>query len=136
MFRLPSSFDSAPLRKPWKRGIAVGRAYDLLRADLQEHLRFLQREIGYEWCRFHAVFHDDIGIVTRDANGQLVYRWHQLDKIYDFLLSVGLKPFVELNSMPSALASSTQTMFFYKMNISPPRDYSEWEALVEAFTRH
>lgn len=136
MLQITSHSDGAPLRKPWKRGIAVGRAYDLLRADLQEHLRFLQRTIGYDWCRFHAVFHDDMGIVKRDDNGQLAYRWHQLDKVYDFLLSIGLKPFVELNPMPSALASGTQTMFFYQMNVSPPRDYDEWEALVEAFARH
>ena len=75
-----------PLRQPWKRGIAVGRAYELLRADLLEHLAYLQREIGYEYCRFHALFHDDMGVVTRDADGHLRFHWHHVDKVYDALL--------------------------------------------------
>ncbi|HEX8835200.1 MAG TPA: hypothetical protein VF719_13415 [Abditibacteriaceae bacterium] len=131
-----SNSSGAPLRQPWKRGIAVGRAYELLRTDLIEHLRFLQREIGYEYCRFHALFHDDMGVVTRDANGRLHYRWHHVDKIYDALLELGLKPFVELNPMPEALASGTQKMFFYRMNVTPPASYEEWGELVENFGRH
>jgi xylan 1,4-beta-xylosidase len=124
------------LSRPWKNCIAVGRAYDLLRADLQAHLAWLQREIGFRSCRFHAIFHDDVGVVRRDADGALVYQWHQLDKIYDALLGLGLKPFVELNPMPAALASGSQTMFHYRMNVTPPARWSEWYDLVRAFTLH
>lgn len=46
-------------------------------------------------------------------------------KVYVFLLSVGLHPFVELNPIPEALASS-KTMFYYKMNVTPPKNYDEW----------
>lgn len=127
---------SAPLKMPWKNCISVGRAYDLTRDDLLEHLRFLQQEIGYKYCRFHALFHDDMNVVSRDANGQLIYRWHHIDKVYDSLLAMGLRPFVELNPMPSALASGTQKMFHYAMNVTPPADYSEWQSLVFNFTRH
>jgi xylan 1,4-beta-xylosidase len=125
-----------PMRRPWKNGIAVGRAYDLSRADLLDHLRWLQREVGFRSCRFHAVFHDDMAIVRRVADGSLVYQWHHLDKVYDALLSIGLKPFVELNPMPGALASGTQTMFHYQMNVTPPSDWREWYDLVRAFTAH
>lgn len=127
---------SAPLRRPWKNGIAVGRAYDLTRADLLEHLRWLQREVGFRACRFHAVFHDDMAVVRRRKDGSLVYQWHHVDKVYDALLALGLKPFVELNPMPAALASGTQTIFHYKMNVTPPRDWQEWHDLVSAFTAH
>lgn len=116
--------------------IAVGRAYDLMRADLREHLAALQREMGYKYCRFHAVFHDDMKVVTRRPDGSLRFHWHHVDKIYDFLLSIELRPLVELNPMPSALASGSRTMFFYKMNVTPPRDWSEWGQLVESFARH
>jgi len=125
-----------PLRKPWKNGIAVGRAYELLRRDVLDHLRFLQETIGYRHCRFHGLFHDEMAVVTRLADGTLAFRWHQIDKIFDSLLEIGLRPFVELNPMPAALASGTDTMFDWRMNITPPRDFAEWEALVEAFARH
>lgn len=127
---------SSSFRHPWRFCISVGRAYDLMRADLREHLTALQREIGYRYCRFHAVFHDDMKVVTRRADGSLQFHWHHVDKIYDFLLGIGLRPLVELNPMPAALASGTQTMFYYKMNVTPPRDWSEWSRLVEEFARH
>jgi len=61
---------------------------------------------------------------------------HHVDKIYDVLLDMGLKPFVELNPMPEALASGTTTMFYYKMNVTPPRLFEEWGMLVEKFIEH
>jgi xylan 1,4-beta-xylosidase len=131
-----SDHSGPPLQMPWKRGIAVGRAYDLLRTDLIEHLRLLQREIGYGYCRFHALFHDDMGVVSRGSDGQLLFRWHHIDKIYDSLLELGLRPFVELNPMPAALASGKQKMFHYAMNVTPPASYEEWGQLVESFARH
>ena len=136
MIQIDSTRTSAPLSRPWKNGIAVGRAYDLTRADVLDHLRWLQREVGFRTCRFHAVFHDDMAIVQRRRDGTLVYQWHHLDKVYDSLLALGLKPFVELNPMPAALASGPDTMFYYKMNITPPREWSEWFDLVRAFTAH
>jgi xylan 1,4-beta-xylosidase len=136
MITLTPKTVSAPLRRPWKNGIAVGRAYDLMHADLLEHLGWLQRKIGFRSCRFHAVFHDDMAVVRRRQDGSLIYQWHNVDKVYDSLLALGLKPFVELNSMPAALASGTQTMFHYAMNVTPPRDWVEWHDLVRAFTAH
>ncbi|MDZ4787733.1 MAG: hypothetical protein SH807_02225 [Blastochloris sp.] len=124
------------LRHPWRKCIAVGRAYDLMRSDLRQHLADLQRELRFSYCRFHALFHDDMNVVRRDAEGQLVYSWRHVDEVYDFLLSIGLKPFVELNPMPAALASGDQKMFYYEMNVTPPKIYGEWSALVEAFTHH
>jgi xylan 1,4-beta-xylosidase len=136
MIHIDPTRQSPPLRRPWKNGIAVGRAYDLTRADLLEHLRWLQKEIGFRTCRFHAVFHDDMAVVRRRRDGSLVYQWHHVDKVYDSLLALGLKPFVELNPMPAALASGPDTMFHYRMNITPPREWSEWQDLVRAFTAH
>lgn len=130
------SVSRGPLRKPWKNCIAVGRAYELLREDLLAHLDWLQREVGFRSSRFHAVFHDDVGIVKKTRNGRIYYCWNQLDKIYDALLARGLRPFVELNPMPSALASGPARIMHYNMNVSPPAQWEAWGALVEAFARH
>ncbi len=126
----------APFLQPWRNAIAVGRAFDLTRADLLDHLRLLQREVGFRTCRFHAVFDDDMQVVLRRPDGSLAFQWRNVDQVYDALLAMGLKPFVELNPMPTALSSGTQTMFWYKMNVTPPKDFGEWEQLIEAFARH
>lgn len=124
------------LRMPWRNAIAVGRAYDLVRADLRAHLSTLQRAFGYRYCRFHAVFDEDMDVVVRRPDGSIAYQWHHVDQVYDALLAMGLRPFVELNAMPKALASGTQEMFWYRINVTPPRAWGEWEDLVHAFARH
>jgi xylan 1,4-beta-xylosidase len=114
----------------------VGRAYELLRSDLQEHLRFLQKEFGYRYIRFHGSFHDDMAIVHEETNGEFVYRWTQLDHVYDFLVDAGFDPIVEINPMPTPLASGEDTFFWYKMNVTPPADTSEWERFLQAYIQH
>ncbi|AMJ65163.1 hypothetical protein AXW84_06785 [Hymenobacter sp. PAMC 26628] len=65
-----------------------------------------------------------------------MYNWQYIDKLYDFLLSIKVKPFVELSFMPSALRSTDQTVFWWKANVSPPKSYPKWEALITALVRH
>lgn len=136
MITLQPQAGLGPLRMPWRNAIAVGRAFDLVRSDLLEHLRYLQREVGYRYCRFHGLFHDDMNVVRRRPEGGLAYQWFHVDQVFDALQGVGLRPFVELNPMPAALASGTQTMFHYKMNVTPPASWEEWGDLVESFARH
>lgn len=125
------------LTMPWRNCIAVGRANNLLRADILEHLAYAQKEIGYKYGRFHAIFDDEMNVVQRDLQTKsLIFNWHQVDKVYDALLKLGIRPFVELNPMPAVMASGTQTMFNYKMNVTPPSSYDEWQLLVETFTKH
>ncbi len=125
------------LQMPWRNCIAVGRANNLLRADLLEHLAYAQKVMGYRYCRFHAIFDDEMDVVRRDEKtGKLIFQWHQVDKVYDALLKMGIRPFVELNPMPKVMASGTQTMFHYNMNVTPPKSYDEWQLLVSAFTSH
>lgn len=96
---------SRPFRRPWKNTIATGRASLHLRNDLQQNLSILQREIGYRYCRFHGIFHDDMAVVARRKDGSLAFRWAQIDKVLDSLRDLGLRPHVELSSMPVALAT-------------------------------
>jgi xylan 1,4-beta-xylosidase len=135
MIHLPGT-TTAPLKHAWKEGLSVGAAHELLREDLRQHLRLLQREIGYRHLRFHASFHDDVGVVHREADGSLRYTWSQLDKIYDAIVEAGFDPIVELNPMPKALASGETTFFWFKMNVTPPKDYAEWGAFIQAMVAH
>ncbi|MCC5847649.1 MAG: hypothetical protein JJU29_06085 [Verrucomicrobia bacterium] len=125
-----------PLTHAWKGCICQGTATEILRADVQDHLRFLQKELGYKAIRFHASYHDDLGVVERAADGTLVFNWALLDKVYDVLVELGFDPIVELNPMPACIASGDNTFFFYKMNVTPPKLMSEWEELVTATVCH
>ncbi len=56
------------------------------------------------------------------------------DSIIDFLLSVNMKPFLELGFLPEVLTSGQTTVFHYKGHTSPPDDWDAWAWLVEEFT--
>ena len=116
--------------------VGAGRANEGLRADWQRQLRQVRAECGFRYIRFHGLFCDDMGVYQEDRQGRSVYNWQYVDELFDFLQGIGMKPFVELGFMPSALASGPQTIFWYKANVTPPKDYAKWAAFIAAFVRH
>lgn len=116
---------------------AVGADFPgtLRRADSQAQLKTAVDELGFRTLRFHAIFHDALKTVSRDASGQYQFDFTGIDALYDDLLAKGIKPFVELGFTPEAMATSPQTIFYWKGNTSHPQA-EPWAALVEAFTRH
>ncbi len=85
--------------------------------------------------RFHGILSDKMGTLTCQQ-GKLLYSFFNGDSIVDFLLSIGMRPFVELSFMPATLASGTTTVFRYQGNVTPPRDYREWATLIGKLVRH
>ena len=59
-----------------------------------------------------------------------------IDVLFDFLHSIGMKPFVELGFMPNALASGKQTIFWWRGNVTPPKDYDKWAGLIDNLVQH
>jgi xylan 1,4-beta-xylosidase len=70
------------------------------------------------------------------SSGDITYSFHNVDLLFDFLLSIDMKPFIEIGFMPTALASGPETCFFYKGNVTAPSEYDEWSAFVKAFVIH
>ena len=66
----------------------------------------------------------------------MLYSFFNADQIFDFLLSIGMRPFVELSFMPTALSSGDQTVFHYRANVTPPRDYAQWSVLIRKLVGH
>ena len=131
--------DFANVRGPTNRMynfcVGAGRANEGLRADWQRQLRKARQDCGFRYIRFHDLFNDDMGVYFEDK-GRPVYNWQYVDELFDFIHEIGMKPFIELGFMPKALASGSQTIFWYRGNVTPPKDYQKWEALVAAFVRH
>ena len=93
-------------------------------------------ELGVRAVRAHAILHDDLG-VYREVDGQPVIDFAGIDRIYDRVLELGLRPIVEISFMPRDLASDPdRTVFHYGAIVSPPKDWNRWEQLVGDFTAH
>jgi xylan 1,4-beta-xylosidase len=124
------------LDRSFSECVGAGRANEGLRADWQRQLRLAKNELGFKYIRFHGLLTDDMGVYKEDSNGNPVYNWQYIDELYDFLLSIKMKPFVELGFMPEALASGRRTVFWWKGNITPPKDYDKWNGLIKNLVQH
>ncbi|MDQ6422934.1 helix-turn-helix domain-containing protein [Paenibacillus sp. LHD-117] len=134
---VPVTGEGTSLRHTWKQLITIGKAKEGLHADVQEQLRFVQQTSPFRYIRFHGIFDDDMMVYQENAEGEPAINFRFVDQLFDFLLSIGLKPFVELGFMPSELAADkSKTIFYRKSCVSPPKSLDKWCLLMDRFVRH
>jgi len=126
---------AGPRDMAWQDCVGADHGGLLLRASNQAQLRLVHKELGFKYIRFHGIFADDTD-VYREVDGKPVYDFSKTDAVYDVILKAGMKPLVEVSFMPRDLASGTKTIFYWKGNGSPPKDWDKWSDLITAFTRH
>jgi len=119
----------------WQDCVGADHPGILLRNDNLAQLRTAHDELGFQYIRFHGIFADDMA-AYRELNGKPVYDFDRIDAVYDAILHLGMKPFVEISFMPKDLATSDRTIFYWKANGSPPKDYDKWADLITAFISH
>lgn len=86
----------------WEHTVGSDHAPIALLADWQTQLRQCRSELRFRHVRFHGLLADDMGTVTCHKE-ELLYSFSNIDQIIDFLLSIGIRPFVELSFMPATL---------------------------------
>ncbi len=107
--------------------------YERIGSDFEHALVRAREELGAKRVRAHAILHDELR-VYRDGPQ---YDFSGIDRAYDRLLELGLRPVVELSFMPRDLASDpTETVFAYGGIISPPRDWDAWAELCRRLAEH
>ena len=132
----------------WKRSFGSGHAALTLRPDWQQHLRWAHEQLGLRGVRYHGIFDDDMGVVVAPRT----YNFSRVLASWDFQLSLGLVPIVELSFMPAILANCTWTrknsnitvnpghspcrgMMAYNGVIMTPTDWDDWYHLVHALVQ-
>lgn len=135
----------------WEQIFGSGRAILSLRQSYHDDLLTVKAATDFDAVRFHGIFMDDVGLYDPNAQtqnpgqaavaagpGQSPYNFSYVDQIYDGLLANHVRPFVELSFMPKKMASDPAALhaFWYKQNVSPPKDYALWDAMITAFTQH
>ncbi|MBB3905867.1 GH39 family glycosyl hydrolase [Anoxybacteroides rupiense] len=126
-------------RKNWKFCVGTGRLGLALQKEYLDHLKLVQEKIGFQYIRGHGLLSDDVGIyreVEIDGEMRPFYNFTYIDRILDSYLDLNIRPFIELGFMPSALASGEQTVFYWKGNVTPPKDYGKWRDLIVAVVSH
>jgi xylan 1,4-beta-xylosidase len=121
----------------WEQVFGSGRAVLSLRDNYRKDLKDVHDQVGARYVRFHAIFHDEVGVYDEDEKGNPVFNFSYVDQIYDGLQAQGVRPFVELSFMPRKLSAREAIHpFWYKPNVAPPKDYSKWDLLIRTFAQH
>jgi len=109
----------------WTASVGTGTASLTLRADLQTHYKIANRELGMQRVRGHGVLSDDMGIYK----GPGAYDWTNLDIYLNAIVSAGMRPFMELDYMPTALALTGSKIDF-------PNDIDTYKQFIQAVVQH
>ncbi len=79
-------------------------------------------------------------IYTEDENGEPIYNWAIIDRIFDTYLEVGCIPFVELGFMPLAMTTAPADTPYSDPRHGgwrfPPKDYGRWMEMIHALGKH
>ena len=118
----------------WSFCAGAGRANEGLRAAWLEQLGLAHRQCGFRYLRFHGLFHDDM-FAYHEENGQPIFNWQYIDELFDRMLRIGVRPFVELGFFPKDI-SAAATCFWWGGHGKPPADFGKWDLLVDHFLRH
>src|SRR5215510_2800806 len=108
--QIDASAQAQPFPHFWEKMFGSGRAILSMRESYRHDLRETKRITNFEYVRFHAIFHDEVGLYDEDANGAPVYNFSYVDQIYDGLLENKVRPFVELSFMPKKLTSDANAL--------------------------
>jgi len=128
--------ETGPFPHYWERAAGSDRSAVAFRSQWQQDLRRARELTGIQSVRCHGLFDDEMGVCRAvGADGpQLSFLY--VSEIFDTMLDLGVKPFVELGFMPTPMASGPNTVFFYKGNVTPPARMEHWAQLVTGFTAH
>lgn len=124
------------LSHKWRTLINVGYAKDLLNGAVQAQIRKMQKDIGFRYGRCKGLLDDDMMLFGSQPTGSAEINFVYVDEVLDFMLSVGLKPFVEFSNMPSVLAQKAVVPFRRPSIISMPENLEDWLSLVTSLIRH
>jgi xylan 1,4-beta-xylosidase len=148
---------TTPFPHFWEQTFGSGRAILALRQSYRDDLRTVKAATDFQSVRFHGIFNDEVGLYDPDRrtiefaqmaitpagkSGSTIdnsaYNFSYVDQIYDGLLADHVRPYVEMSFMPKKLAADPAAVhpFWYHPNVSPPADYTRWDAMIQAFATH
>ena len=115
----------------------MGRAKEILLKRIQTELITLQKEVGFKYIKFHGILDDTMMLYNEDKYGRPYLAYNYIDEVLDFLLSIGLKPLIQLSFMPKLLAKDPDSTIFYNpVILSEPKNYEKWSYIITELTKH
>lgn len=121
------------ISKNWNRLINIGRVSMLLRSDIQEHVIYLKKKLGFEYTRIWDLYDEELSL---NINQKKRPNFSKLDKAFDFLIKNQMKPYIELGFKPVYLRESFSTYLIYKEREILFKDPLDYGRFLEAMLTH
>eukprot|EP01084_Bolivina_argentea_P029652 55061_1 len=128
-----SDSSTNPLYYWWDKCVGSGHGALLLRQDWRNWMKNAHDKINFTQVRCHGILDDDIGVV----NGINDYSFVNIDNIYSYLLSIDMKPYIEISFMPEKFATAPNACHDHYCGIaSPPTSYELWYDFIAEWVQH
>lgn len=118
----------------WDRMINAGRAADLLRYDMQEHVLILKDELGFERVRIWDLFDPELLLNEADESGH--YNFEKVDKVFDFLVENHIAPYIEMGSKPRNIHKTLMEQLVAQKREIQFQSSDEVKRFFRAFIHH
>lgn len=130
--------------RTWNPVLIANLGYDPIHKEtLDDSLKQAWQQIKESealfYVRCHNIFSDsDWGcrVYSEDANGNPRYDWSRADEVLDTFLNAGVRPTIECDFMPDALADGEIVRNYSGGAINLPKDYERWKELVRQLVLH
>lgn len=117
------------------RLLSAGALSHLLGSDSRRTLEAVQERLHCTHIMLQAPF-DSATLPYVEGNDTVYWDFSRLDTIFDYLLSLDLRPFLGLTSIPDLLYRGDTPLRFGESNCSLPDDLDAWRGLLEQFFSH
>ncbi len=129
-----SYLNSKPLNKSYLNYFTVAHAKDFLNFTIRKEIEETLREIPFKYVKFHGIFDDSLHVVKLKGN-TITYSFVYIDMVLDYILSLNIKPLIQLSFMPYHLAKD-KSFFDNGTIVSEPTSDSSYLELVSVFLDH
>ena len=92
------------IQKTWSKLLDVGNTSNLLRYDVREQLKKLHDDLGFEYVHLNNVLSPEMWIYPKGSQGKPGFS--ELRKVLDFIVSLGMHPYIELEAQDTALKNT------------------------------
>ncbi len=114
---------------------SAGWADQMLHAELRRALVNSAKQIKFRHLLIMGIFDDTMDIYHEDAEGRSWLNFTYLDEVLDFVLELGMKPFLQLGFTPELLTEPIETPYG-RSNVNLPKRMDAWEYLIQGTMEH
>lgn len=130
-----SEYDEMPsLQQNLCAVINGGSAEELLHSGVQEHILKAKEDFSIKYVRIWNLFSPELLVkISNDKSG---YNFSRVDNVLEFLVSNGLKPWLELGPKPKRIIKGVGDNILYKDEEGIKYDVNLWACTIDAFMRN